>query len=172
MASGNILNAWGSQDGRPPGTLAAAFSILVGGSTPAESVPCVDFDGAGAVEYMDYYGVLPPHYAGGGLTLTLIWAAAANTNNVIWQAAIRRRADDAEDLDTSQTYDYNASAAATAPSAIGEESYDNITFTSGADMDLLAAGEAFILRIKRDSTHASDTMTSDARLTELVLKET
>ena len=82
-------------------------------------------------------------------------------------------ADDAEDLDTTaHTYDYNA-VVATAPSAVGEVAYDNITFTNGADMDSVVAGDYFILRVTRDPTPSSGTdVTGDASLHAIYIKET
>jgi hypothetical protein len=49
-----------------------------------------------------------------------------------------------------------------------------ITFTDGADMDSLAAGEAFRLKIRRDAdgTGGTDDITSDCELLRVVLRET
>lgn len=173
MASGNSLCVFQAMDGIPPTTAYATQDILAGGATPVEAAPVLDFDAA-TDEYIDFYGVLPQHYAGGGLTLTLVWSASSATSgDVIWGAAFRRINDDAEDIDTTaHSYDFNASAAATAPSAQGEVSYDNITFTDGADMDSLAAGEMFFLRIRRDADNGSDTMAGDAELHYVHVKET
>ena len=117
---------------------------------------------------------MPANYATGGITLTVVWGAdTATTGNVIWGAAFRDMPDDAEDIDTTAfSYDYNASAAVAAPSAVGENSYDNITFTNGADMDSVVAGNAFILRIRRDAANAGDTMAGDSGLISLLMKET
>ena len=146
----------------PPATSGATLDTLTGTSTPAEAIPVWTFADAAAA-YMDFLCALKG-YAGGGLTLRLVWAAAVTTNNAVWQAAIRRIADDAEDLDTTaQTYDFNTVTAA-APSAVGEVSYDNITFTNGADMDSWADGELAIIRILRDPANGSDTLANTARL--------
>jgi hypothetical protein len=156
----------------PPATLYATPDSRAGGSTPAENVPVWDFDDTTA-EFMDFLCYLSASYAGGGLTIVLPWSAtSATTGDVLWQAAIRRVADDAEDVDTAHTYDYNSASADTAPSASGEISYPTIAFTSGADMDSLAAGEVFILRVKRLPTDAADTMAGDAELWLPIVKET
>jgi len=171
MASGNYLCTWNAREQSGPATNYATQDILTGAASPAELIPVTDFDGAGGTEYADFYGVLPAHYDGGGVTVTIVSSSGQSTNAYVWQGAFRAIPDDAEDLDTTaHTYDYNT-VTVTSPSAIGEVSYDNITFTDGADMDSLAAGQAFILRIKRDSTHASDSMTLDASIHELILKE-
>lgn len=160
MSSGALVGIIG--DITPPGTSYATFDVRVGGSTPAESVPVYNFD-SGAIEYIDFYCRLFG-YAGGGLTITFDWSAStATADAVVWGAALRRIEDDAEDVDASQTYDFN-DATDTCASASGERSRVSITFTHGADMDSVADGEAFILRIRRNATSGSDTMTGDAQL--------
>lgn len=164
---GHILNIM------PPATLNATPDTRTGGSTPAESVPVWDFDAA-TDEMLDYYGVLHG-YGSGGLTVSLKWmASTATTGNVVWQIGIRRLDDDVEDVDAAHTYDYNNGGQDLAPSASGELSYDDVTFTNGADMDSLANNEAFILRIRRDadSTAATDDMAGDAELIGLTIRET
>lgn len=171
MASGNTLLVFTARDGVPSATSGAAHGILAGAASPAEGVPYLAFDSATA-EYADFQGVLPRNYASGGLTLTLHWASGVTTNNTVWNAAFRRVQDDAEDLDTTaHSYDYNAVTATTA-SAAGEVDYATVTFTDGADMDSLAVGELFVLRIKRDATNGSDTMSGDAYLIAIEVKET
>lgn len=172
MASGNTLVVFGARDGVPTATSGAAHAVFAGGSTPAGGIPVLDFDSA-ADEYADFIAVLPRNYASGGLTLTLYWIASATTGTCRWGAAFRRVADDAEDLDTSHSYDFNTTGASPA-SAAGEVKYTTITFSDGADMDSLAVGELFALRIFRDGdgTSGTDDMTGDARLVAIEIKET
>ena len=134
----------------PPATAFATFGTRAGASTPAEQVPFWAFDAA-ADEFLDFYCTLEG-YAGGGLTFRLgSMAATATTGGALLALAIRRIADDAEDLDTAHTYDYNEVRIPCA-SASGELTYDTITFTNGADMDNLNEGEDFILRMRRRGT--------------------
>lgn len=171
MASGDTLAIFTARDGVPTATAGAVHAILAGASTPAEGVPILSFDSA-TDESVDFVGVLPRAYAGGGLTLTLHWASGATTGATVWNAAFFRIADDTVDINTTGfTYDYNAVTATTA-SAAGEVDYAAITFTDGADMNSLAVGELFILRINRDANHASDDMTGDAHLIAIEIKET
>lgn len=168
MASGDVVVA--ILEAAPPATSYATFDTRAGGSTPAESVPCYDFD-PDAIEYMDFPAFLKG-YDGGGLTIRLAWASTSATSNVCrWGVAIRRFADDAEDIDTSQTYDYN-DVDCTAASASGEVVYDNITFTDGADMDSWADGEWAIIRVRRNATHVNDNMAGDAELVGIIGYET
>ena len=155
----------------PPATAYATPDARAGGSTPAENVPVWDFDDTTA-EYLDFLCVLGPNYAGGGLTIVLPWSATSATSGAtVWQVAIRRIADDAEDVDASQTYDYNT-VADTCASAAGEISMPTVAFTSGADMDSWAAGEVAIVRVGRLPTDGSDNMVGDAELWTPIIKET
>lgn len=154
----------------PPTTLYATQDTRVSASSPAAAVIVWDFD-ASADEYIDFIAELRG-YGGGGLTFTIKWSAStATSGDVVWGLAVRRVQDDGEDIDSSHTYDFNT-VTATAASASGELSYDNITFTSGADMDSWANGELAILRLKRVATSGSDTMTGDAEFWTLIGKET
>jgi len=170
MASGDIVGIIGHVV--QPAATYAAFDTRPGGSTPAEAVPVYDFDDT-TEEYIDIPCRLEG-YDGGGLTLTFDWSAtAATSGDARWRAAIRRIADDAEDVDTAHTYDFNE-VNDTAASVSGERSRVSIPFTDGADMDSLADGEDFILRIARESGDAGDTMVGDAELwaDSIVIKET
>lgn len=170
MASGNTLIVYTARDGVPSATAGAVHAISAGGSSPAEGFPVLAYDSS-TDETVDFIGVMPRNYAGGGLTLTLYWESTQTTGNVVWNAAFRRINDDAVDTDTSHNYDYNAVTATTA-SAAGEVDYATITFTNGSDMDSLAVGELFVLRITRDADNASDTLTGDAFLVAIEIKET
>ena len=173
MASGDSLLILPAMHALFPVTSYGQRALIGGTSSPNEQVPVVAFDDT-SQEYIDFLGVIPNHYNGGGLTVTLVWACVDVASDVVeWQVAFRRIEDDAEDLDTTaHTYDYNA-VVATAPSASGEVAYDDITFTSGADMDSLAAGEAFLMRVTRDPTPSSGTdATGDALLVAIHISET
>lgn len=144
----------------PPGTNAATLDFRPGGSTPPENVLVYDFDDS-AIEYMDYLCKLEG-YGGGGLTFTRPWSASTATSGASrWGLAIRRMNDDAEDIDSAHTYDFNE-VDDTAASASGELSYATITFSNGVDMDSWAEGELAIVREMRNATHANDTMSGDA----------
>jgi hypothetical protein len=164
MASGDILANFRPQDSEPTSSNFATPSVRNGH-------PTLLFDAATDESTM-FSAMLPPHYDGGGITATLVWSAAtATSNNTIWDAAFERIQDDVTDLD-SDSFAAVQSVTATAPSASGETSYDDITFTDGAQMDSLAASEAYRLKITRDADNASDTMVGDAELISVMLTET
>lgn len=172
MASGDTLLEFPVIQGTPTATLAATFEPRTGGSTPAESFYVADFDAA-TDEYLDFHGlIMPQHYSGGGVTVRLIWgASSATSNNCIWRAAFRSIEDDAEDVDGAHSYDFNSVTDA-APSASGEFTAAAITFTDGADMDNVGAGDVFTLRVTRDADNGSDNMTGDAELKAIEIRET
>lgn len=168
MASGNSVVE--IIDVLPPAANSPLLTVRQGGSTPAERIRIWSFD-ASTIEYLDFLCKLRG-YGSGGLTWRFEWSAASATGNVTrWEIALRRMQDDAEDIDTSQTYDFNA-VDATAPDVSGEISYDTIAMTDGADMDSVANGEIFIARLRRNASHANDTMTGDAELWSLEGTET
>ena len=172
MASGNTLCQLTPMDNTPPAANYATFDVLVGASTPTEAFPFLAFDDT-TVEYADFHCTLPRNYAGGGITIQFGWSSGATTNTAVLSAAIRREPDDAEDLDsTAFTYDYNNTGALTPASNAGEKVYDTLTFTDGADMDSLAVGEDFVLRVRRVPTDGSDTLVGDLRLHSIEVKET
>lgn len=169
MASGNSLAYFAAQSVSGPNTTTAQLDAILGTSTPAESFPVLAFDTT-TIEYADFRGKMPAHYAGGGLTVIICSSAGTTTGAVTWEIAFRSFEDDTVDLDTTaKTYDFNAVTIGTLASAVGELTYDNITFTDGADMDSVGAGDEFLMRVRRNT---ADTAATDAYLHGIELKET
>ncbi len=149
----------------PPAANAAALISLAGGSTPAEGIVGYAFD-ASTVQHMDFLCELWG-YDDGGLTWRLKWGAETATSGLCdWVASLRRVEDDNHVLTASKNYSTNEqSTAATAPTVLNEVSYDTITMTHGLQMDSVADGDMFILRISRDADDGTnDTMAGDAHL--------
>jgi hypothetical protein len=116
---------------------------------------------------------MPRNYAGGGVTVTIGWMATDTTvtpHNVVWDVAFKSVTNDADDLDTKAFAAVNSVTDQEA-SASGEVAYAAITFTNGADMDSVAAGEYFRLRVTRDANNGSDSLTDDAELVFVEIKE-
>lgn len=133
--------------------------------------PVLDFN-ASADESAIFGAVLSPEYNGGGLTIEIYWmATSATSGDVKWNAEIESHTDDADDLD-SDSFASAQTTTTTTASASGEVKKTTITFTDGAQMDSLAAGESFRLRITRDADHGDDTMSGDAELLRCVFRET
>lgn len=169
MASGNTLCMFFPQDGEPPSSNYATLDTR-------NAVPVLDFDDTTA-EAIVFSGVMPRNYAGGGITVTLGWSATDTTvgpDNVSWNAYCMSVSDDADDLDSKSFAAANNSGSVAEASASGEVAYDTITFTDGADMDSVAAGEYFRLKIERDAAGATatDDLSGDAELVFVEIKET
>ena len=164
MAAGDSLLIFTALANEPP---AAAYATV--DTRNAHLV--LDFD-AGASESAVFSGVMPRNYAGGGITLSLHWmASSATANDVRWDAAFERIA--ANDLDTdADSFAAVQSATGTANGTSGKVTVTTIGFTDGAQMDSVAAGESFRLKITRDHDHADDDMTGDAELIAVEMRET
>lgn len=116
--------------------------------------------------------MLPAHYSGGGLTIKLFWAAStATANGVVWGTSIERQDEATLDLD-ADSFAAESTIAATAPGTSGALDYAQTAHTSGAQMDSLAAGERFRLKVARKVADGSDTMTGDAELYSVSVLET
>ncbi len=172
MASGNTLLWFTPMSACGPASTAAQQDIISGTSTPAEAIPVMAFD-TSTVEYADFRGKMPQHYAGGGITVVVCSSAGTATGGVVFEIAFRSFEDDTVDLDTTaKTYDYNTLVISTLASAIGEVTYDNLTFTDGADMDSVGAGDEFLMRVRRATGNASDTASTDAYIHGIEIRET
>jgi len=164
MASGDTLLVLAPYDGEPP---AANFAQL----DQRNVAPVLDFDDTTG-ESIEFGGVLPRNYGGGGVTVTIGWmATSAVTGSVVWGVSFKSFSDDADDLD-SKAFAASNNATAPAASASGEIVYDTIAFTDGADMDSVAAAEYFRLKLERLPADGSDDMVGDAELISLEIKET
>lgn len=161
MASGDtllILNPLGSSH---PASNFATLDLR-------NNHPVLDFD-ASTDETIYFEVRMPRHYDGGGITVALTWmASSATSGDVVWNVDIER---ENTDLDSDSFAGVNA-ATGTANGTSGIVTSTEITFTDGADMDSVAAGEPFRLAVIRDADNGSDTMTGDAELLSVEVRET
>ena len=167
MASGDTLCVFTPLNNIPP---AASFATL----DTRNSIDVLDFNDS-ADELAVFKGIMPRHYAGTtGVTVYIHWMATdtmVTPHNIVWNAAFKSVTEDADDLDTKAFAADNTTTDAEA-SASGETAITVITFTDGADMDTVLAGELFFLQITRDADNGSDTLTDDAELVIVEIKET
>lgn len=162
--SGVTLNVLPAGANHPPGTAPATFDTR-------GDILLLEFD-AGADEEARLLGFMPRGYSNGGLTCTIVWASDTETSgNVRWELAFKSLSDDADDLD-SKAFAAGNGVTAAAPDVSGEFKYTEVTFTDGADMDSVAAGEFYFLSVKRLGTDAADTMVGDAQLLAVEIQET
>lgn len=129
----------------------------------------LEFD-ASTAESAIFTGVLPNDYSGAGITAAIYWAGAtATSGNVMWQVAIERIDAGGQDTDSDGFASAQAFAAAAANASSGVITKSTLNISNGANMDSLAAGDLFRLKVTRDASNASDTMTGDAQLFRVML---
>lgn len=115
--------------------------------------------------------IMPEHYAGGGVTLEIeTRAATATSGNFIAKAAFSRET--GQDADSDGFAAENLSSATATNGTSGIPTTATITFTDGADMDSVTAGDSFRLLVGRDADNASDTMSGDLQIVSVHIKET
>ncbi len=164
MPSGFSLGSFTPLANEPPAANNATLDVR-------NSHVLLDFD-PDTAEAGVFSDVLPRHYSGQGITVTVIWLAeTATTGNVVWQAAFERAQDEVTDLDTDSFAAFQ-SATGAAPALNGSPQYTEIALTDGAQIDNLAAGERYRLKIQRDATNVGDTMADDAEIIAVELRET
>lgn len=163
MATGNTLAVFTPLAYEPPATNYATFDTR-------NQHPVLDFDDT-TQEAAIFTGILPRHYAGGGITVYVHWMATSATSGTGgWDAAFERMSDATTDLDADSFATAQTITAATVPGTSGVVAVTNVAVTNGANMDSIAAGETYRLRIRRDV--ANDTATGDLELLAVEIKET
>lgn len=163
MASGDTLLLFGALNNEPPSSAPATLDQRNGH-------PVLDFDAA-ANEDAIFTAVMPQHYAGGGVTVFLHYSmTSATSGDVDWDVAFERIGDQQQDVDSDGFAAANVVNNTTVPGTSGNVDVVSVAFTNGADMDSVAAGEAFRIKVTRDAV--SDTATGDAELHAVEVRET
>lgn len=164
MASGDTLLIITPFANEPPSSNFATLDMRNGH-------PVLNFD-AGTDESAVFTAIMPRHYSGGGITAYVHWcAASATSGDVIWDVSFERIGEGQQDID-SDGFASVQSVTATAPGTSGNVDIASIAFTNGAQMDSVAVGEMFRIKVTRDANNGSDNMTGDAQLVCIELKET
>lgn len=163
MASGDTLAILRPFAGEPP---SATFAV----QNVRNQHPVLEFDAATAWA-VRWTSFLPANYAGGGITVIVLWiAATATTGNVKWNAAVERMVGAAQNLN-SDSFATAQTATGAANGTSGVETSTSIALTN-SQIDGLLVGEDFRLELKRDAADAADTMAGNAQVVLVVLKET
>lgn len=167
MPSSKTLAVFDALAGRPPSSAFAQLDLR-------NATAVLDFDDA-VVESMDFVGVLPRGYAGRDLEIVVTWAATSATSGaVVWQAEFERHpiADPTHGTHDLDTNDFGTPATSTGTAAAnsGELVRTSISLDA-SDADDPVAGESYRLRVSRVATSGSDTMTGDAELVTVELRE-
>lgn len=152
MASGNTLFSFGPQDNEPPSSSYAQLDSR-------NSILVLAYDAA-SIESGVFRGVVPSHYAGGGLTLDVYWmAASATSGDAKIGAAWEENDPNNNDLD-SDAFGTESTQTTTTNATSGKVVKSTITI-SHANMGSPAAGDPFRLKLRRIANDAGDTMTGD-----------
>jgi hypothetical protein len=162
MASGATLLQFTALHNEPP---SASFATL----DLRNAHPVLDFDG-GSNEEAVFTAVMPQAYAGGGVTVYIHYSMSTETSGDIdWDVAFERIGDQQLDVDADSFAAVNSTDGTTVPGTSGLVDVISIAFTDGADMDSVAKGELFRLKVARDA--ASDTSTGDSELHGVEVRE-
>jgi hypothetical protein len=167
MASGDTLCVFTPLANEPP---AAAYATL----DAIDVRPVLDFDTTTDEEAV-FTGIMPRNYAGGGITVNIHWCGDTDHNAatyVCWNVAIERieaAHDTAADAFTAFNFVKNHPNDTVRYMVVSA-----VTFTDGADMDSVAVGNYFRIKIRRDAdgTNDTDDMPGDASLFAVEIKET
>jgi len=163
MASGDTLIQFGPYHNEPPSSNGATFDLR-------NQHPVLDFD-ASTNESAIFSGILPRGYAGGGLSVYIHYAmSSATSGNVDWDVAIERIGDGQQDIDSDSFASAQSTDDTTVPGTSGHVDIVQVDLTDGAQIDSIAVGEKFRIKITRDASN--DTAAGDAELVGVEIKET
>jgi len=95
---------------------------------------------------------------------------SATAGTIDWDAAFERIGDQQLDIDGDGFAAVNSVDNITVPAICGYVDVVSVPFTDGADMDSVAAGEAFRIKITRDAIN--DDAAGDAELVAVEIRET
>lgn len=163
MASGDTLAVFCPFDNEPPALNYATLDFR-------NNHPVLDFDDTTA-EAAIFSALLPRNYGGGGITAYVHWSATAATSGTGgWTVEFERIGDGSQDTDADSFATAQTVTAATVPGTSGNVKITNVAIANGANIDSIAVGEKFRVRIKRDV--ANDNAAGDLELHGVELKET
>lgn len=164
MASGNTLAVWTPQGNQPPASNPAVF-------TTVNSHLVLEFDNV-TPQIANFGSVLPRNYAGGGLTVTLVWESkTAITGNVVWGVSVERHQSGVTNIG-SDSFAAEQTMTSATPGTAGIVQYATVAFTNGAQMGSLAVGESYRLKVRRVAGNVNDTTGDKARLLRVEVRET
>ena len=164
MASGDTLLIFHPYNNEPTATVYATLDTR-------NQHPCLDFD-ASTNESAVFSSVMPQHYAGTtGVTVYLHYAmSSAVADTVDWDVSWELIGDQDLDIDGDSFAAVNSVDDTTVPDTAGLVDIVSVAFTDGADMDSVAVGDSFRLKVTRDAV--SDDAAGDAELYKVEIRET
>lgn len=154
-----------------PTSGAPTATTITGGDSPAEAVPVWQFSGS-ATNSIDYYGIIPWNYSGGGLTVDLGWCSTTTVaGDVEWQVGARKLSALSTSIGSAGTLTFSTAVVTTCPSGNFRPTKTTLTL-SHSDLDSPSAGDPFILRIRRNGGAGNDTSAATSNLFSVSARET
>lgn len=171
MSSGDTLVSWRALDNEPPidefATFETLLAIQVGLNDPV--FPILVFPDA-VHRYGVFGAVMPAHYAGGGISVELVWMSPATSGNCRWIVSFKRVEDGVTNM-SNLFFGPQTQISATTNGTAHVVDYDTLLVSDGANMQGILAGEYFYMELFRDGITGLDTMTDDARLISIIISE-
>ena len=162
MASGDTLLTFVPQCNEPPASNFATLDLR-------NQHPVLDF---ALNEIGVFSGVLPRHYKNGGVTVYLHYAmTSAEANDIKLETCFERIGDQQQDLDADGFAAAQNTGDVTVPASSGFVDIASTTHTDGAQMDSIAVGQGFRLKVKRIAVAGTDA-SGDLELRFIEIKET
>ena len=162
MASGDTLLVFTPQCNEPPASNFATFDTR-------NQHPVLDF---AISEIGILSSVMPRHYGGGGLTNYLHYAmTSAVANDVKLETYLERIGDQQQDIDNDGFAAAQNTGDITVPGTSGNVDIMSTTHANGAEMDNIAVGEGFRLKVRRIAVAGTDA-SGELELRFIEIKET
>jgi hypothetical protein len=160
MASGNTLLTFDPRDASLPAANLATFDVR-------NNHPVLDF----ALNDVAYFeGIMPRHYAGGGVTIHLHFAmSSASSGTIRLQTDFERIGIDHQNITNDGFTNSPQNADSSVSTTLGNVMVASSTHTNGAQMDSVAVGEKFRISVKRASLGGDPT--GDLELVGIEIKE-
>jgi hypothetical protein len=163
MASSDTLCVFGPRDNEPPSSNMATLGVR-------NSHPYLAFDTT-TQETAIFTLFMPRNYSGGGVTVYITASLTSATSGTLgWDVSFERIGNGQQDIDSDGFATAQTITATAVPGTSGNSIVLNVAISNGANMDSVAAGEWFRLRLRRDV--ANDTATGDAEFLGGEIKET
>lgn len=164
MASGDTLVVFTPLHNEPPSASAATLDTR-------NQHPVLDFD-ASTNEQGVFGGLMPQHYSGTtGVTVFIHYSMSTATSACTdWDVSFELIGSEDQDLDSDGFAAVNAITDHPVSGSSGFVVSASVAFTDGADMDSVAAGDPFRLKVVRKGT--TDGATGDAELTKVEIRDT
>lgn len=162
MPSGDTLLQFTPLHNEPPSSSLATIDTR-------NQHPVLDF---ALTEEAVFSAVMPRHYAGGDITIYLHYAmSSAVANDIKLETSLERIGDQQQDIDSDSFATAQNTGDITVPGTSGNVDIVSVAHTNGAQMDSVAVGEGFRLKVLRSAVAGTDA-SGDLELLFIEIKET